>query len=126
MNNQVNVSQNDSRTSCLKENQWGMLCHVAAFSFFIIPFGNVIGPLVIWLLKKDEYYFVNEQGKEAINFQITMLIILFACFILCFAFIGFLLLPIFIIFNFIITIVAFSKASKGISYRYPLCYQFIK
>jgi uncharacterized Tic20 family protein len=49
---------------------WAMFCHIAAFAFFIFPFGNILGPLVIWLIKKETYPFVDEQGKESLNFQI--------------------------------------------------------
>ena len=54
------------------EKQWGMFVHLAALVTLIgIPLGNVIGPLIIYLIKKDEYGFVAEQGKEVLNFQIT-------------------------------------------------------
>ena len=57
------------------EKQWGMFTHLAALAVFIgIPFGSIIGPLIIYLIKKDEYEFVNDQGKEVLNFQITWMI----------------------------------------------------
>src|SRR5690242_19907337 len=52
----------------------GMLCHLLAFSGHFIPFGHIIGPLVLWLIKKDDSPFVDDQGKESLNFQITMTI----------------------------------------------------
>ena len=59
------------------ERQWGMFLHLAALATLIgIPLGNVIGPLIIYLIKKDEYELVNEQGKEVLNFQITWTLIL--------------------------------------------------
>ena len=53
--------------------RWAMLCHYAAFAWFLAPMiGNVIGPLIVWQLKKDLDPFVDQQGKEALNFQITV------------------------------------------------------
>ncbi|WP_222937520.1 DUF4870 domain-containing protein [Spartinivicinus ruber] len=109
-----------------EEKQWGMFCHVAVFVGYVFPLGNILGPLIIWLMKKDEFDFVDNQGKEAINFQITMLIASVVILILCWVLIGFLLLPIFFIFNLIIPIIAIVKSSKGEAYRYPLCIRFIK
>lgn len=58
------------------EKQWGMFTHLAALAGLIgIPFGSIIGPLVIYMIKKDEFEFVNEQGKEVLNFQITWAIL---------------------------------------------------
>lgn len=52
--------------------QWGMLAHLVALAGFVFgPLGIIIGPLIVWLMKKDQYSFVNSQGKEALNFQIT-------------------------------------------------------
>src|SRR3954467_5501803 len=49
---------------------WGMLAHLSSLAGLVIPFGNFIGPLVVWLMKKDQQPFVNDQGKESLNFQI--------------------------------------------------------
>jgi len=55
------------------EKQWGMFTHLAGLATFIIPFGHIVGPLIIYLIKKDEYDFVKDQGKEVLNFQIAHL-----------------------------------------------------
>ncbi|MCF8309771.1 MAG: DUF4870 domain-containing protein, partial [Bacteroidales bacterium] len=57
-----------------EEKKWAMLVHFSALSGLVIPFGNLLGPLVVWLLKKDQSVFVDDQGKEALNFQLSMLI----------------------------------------------------
>ena len=56
------------------ERTWAMFCHLSGFLgyFVVVPFASIIGPLVVWLLKKDASAFVDAHGKEAINFQITM------------------------------------------------------
>lgn len=105
---------------------WGMLCHLSALAGYIIPFGNVIGPLVFWLLKKEEFPFVEEQGKEALNFQITMAICGIVATVLIAVVIGLLLLPAVAIFNLVMIIMGSIKANKGESFRYPISIKFIK
>jgi uncharacterized Tic20 family protein len=108
------------------ENTWAMLCHLSALAGFIIPLGNIIGPLVIWMIKKDEYPLVADQGKEALNFQISMTLYYIASIILIIVLIGIVLLIGFGIFSLIMTIIAMVKANEGVAYRYPMCIKFIK
>jgi len=108
------------------ERLWGMLCHLISFSGYLIPFGSVLGPLIIWLIKKDEMPFVNDQGKESLNFQLTMLIAVIVSAILMLVFIGFLLLGVLIIYQIIVVIMASIKANEGVRYRYPYTIRFIK
>jgi len=108
------------------ERTWGMFCHLIAFSGFIIPFGSIFGPLVIWLIKKDEMPFVDDQGKESLNFQLTMLIAFIISFILVFVLIGFILMGILLIYEIIVLIIASIKANDGVKYRYPYVIRFIK
>jgi uncharacterized Tic20 family protein len=122
MNQQVTNNSNVSKD----ERTWGMLCHLIAFSGFIIPFGNLLGPLTIWLIKKDEMPFVDDQGKESLNFQLTMLIALIISAILVVVLIGIAMLVILGIFQIIILIVATIKANEGVRYRYPYAIRFIK
>jgi len=105
---------------------WGMLSHLSALAGLIIPGGFFIGPLVVWLIKKNEMPFVDDQGKEALNFQLTALIALVIAGILCLVLIGFLLLPVIGIADLVFTIIAAIKANEGIRYRYPLNFRFLK
>ena len=105
---------------------WGMMCHLVALSGYIVPFGNILGPLVVWSIKKDDHPFVNDQGKEALNFQLTMTLCFIASLLLVFVFIGLLLLVILCIFVLIMIIVAAIKANEGVYYRYPLTIRFFK
>ena len=108
------------------ERMWGMLCHLTAFTGFIIPFGSILGPLVIWLIKKDEMPFVNDQGRESLNFQLTMMIAFIISAILMFVFIGVLLIGALCIYELIVVIMACIKANDGVLYRYPYAIRFIK
>ncbi|MFO7866583.1 MAG: DUF4870 domain-containing protein [Candidatus Aminicenantes bacterium] len=109
-----------------EERNWGMFCHLAALAGFIVPFGNVIGPLIIWLIKKDESEFVNEQGKESLNFQISFSIYAIVAALLIVIVIGIILLIGLGIAMLILVIVAAIKASNGEKYSYPLTVRFIK
>lgn len=108
------------------ERTWGMLCHLSAFAGLIVPLGGILAPLIIWLIKKDEMPFVNDQGKESINFQITLFVAAIICMILMFIGIGFLLIVALAIYGVIMIIIASIRANEGTYYRYPYALRLIK
>ena len=108
------------------ERTWAMLSHFSAFTGLLFPFGNFLAPLIIWLIKKDEMPFVEDQGKEVLNFQISMTIYLLISGILCIILIGIPILIGMVIFCFIITIIAAISANDGKFYRYPINLKLIK
>ena len=87
---------------------------------------GVIGPLLIWLIKKDDHPFIDDQGKESLNFQITILIAVLVCGVLLCAGIGFVLLPIVAIYNIVFIIIAAIKANEGEDFRYPITLRLFK
>jgi uncharacterized Tic20 family protein len=113
-----------NRDACM----WAMFCHLAGLGGFlpIAPIlGGIIAPLIIWQIKKDQFAFVDEQGKEAVNFQISILIYLlvaglFVCVHRLF------LLPAVYIFDVVFLLIAAVKVNNGEHYRYPLTIRFIK
>ena len=108
------------------ERMWGMLCHLAAFAGLLIPVaGNIVGPLIVYLLKKDEYSFVEDQGKESLNFQITVTLLLFVSGLFIIVGIGFLLLAIIGIASLVYTIIGAVRANEGEFYRYPWSIRFL-
>ena len=109
-----------------EERNWAMLCHLSALAGLVIPSGHVIGPLVVWLMKKDQFPFVDDQGKESLNFQISVTIYLAAALATLLILIGIVLVPAVLIFSLVMVILAGVKASAGEAYRYPLCIRFIK
>jgi len=119
-------SQNVPSPSSKEERTWAMLCHLSALAGLVIPFGNIIGPLVIWLIQKDKIPAVDAHGKESLNFQITWSIAGVIAFFLTFIIIGFILLPAIGIFVLIMVIIASLKANNGESYQYPASFKFIK
>ena len=103
----------------------GMLCHLLAFAQFLVPLGNIIGPLAVWLAKKESDPFVDACGKESLNFQISMTIYLLFAFSLILVGIGLFLVPIIMVINIVCVIIASIKASEGTSYRYPITIRLI-
>jgi uncharacterized Tic20 family protein len=105
---------------------WGMFCHLSALSMLMgVPFGNILGPLVIWLMKKNEMPFVDEQGKESINFQLSMILYGVIAGIFCFFLIGFVLLFGLLVAEVVLVIQASIKASNGEKYQYPFSIHWI-
>jgi uncharacterized Tic20 family protein len=110
-----------------EEQNWAMICHLAALSGFVIPLGNILGPLIVWLIKKDTMPLVNQHGKEALNFQITVTIAMVICIVLMFVLIGILLVFVVGIGALVLTIMAAVKVSNGqLDYKYPWTLRLIK
>ena len=112
---------------------WNMLCHLSALAGLIVPFGNILGPLLVWQIKKSEIASVEAHGKAALNFQLTVLIAVVvgavAMLVLSFICIGFLLLPVVILIGLaglVFAIIAGLKANEGKAYRYPFSFNLIK
>ncbi len=104
---------------------WAMLCHLSAFAGLVIPFGNILGPLIVWAIKKDDHAFVDEQGKEALNFQLTLTIAYIISAVLMLVLIGFVLLAVLFIYSVIMIIIASIQANDGLAYRYPYTIRFV-
>ena len=120
-----------------EDRNMAMLCHLAAFATVVgIPLGNILGPLVVWLIKREQSSFVDWHGKESINFQISVtiygivggILIVLGIIggILAPALIGLVLLPLTLLFAFVIVIVATMRANDGLRYLYPLTMRFIQ
>jgi uncharacterized protein len=104
------------------ERVLGVLSHILA----IVPGIGIFGPLVIWLIKKDESSFVEVNAKESLNFQLTMLICFIVSWLLVFIVVGFFLLAALGITNVVLVIVATVKTSENKIYRYPFNFRLIK
>jgi hypothetical protein len=121
-----------------EERQWAMFAHLSALLGALLTgvwgggWGCFIGPLVIWLVKKDTMPFVNDQGKEALNFNITVAIafvVLFLLSVMTFGIGLIIAIPLWIIIGIswlVFTIIAAIKANEGVLYRYPFTLRLIK
>jgi uncharacterized Tic20 family protein len=104
---------------------WAMLTHLTSLIGLFTGF-FFVGPLFVWLLKKDEHPFIDEQGKESLNFQISMLIYeVVAALLLC-VLVGFVVLPVLLVVHVVLVIIASMKVSAGEDYRYPLTIRFLR
>lgn len=109
-----------------EDRSLGMLCHLLAI------FTGFLGPLIVWLVKKDGSAFVGHHGREALNFQLTLMLVMVclgsAAFILMFVLVGFVLLPVLFIvpiLALVVEIIAAVAAQNGEWYRYPCCIRFV-
>ena len=121
-----------------KSRIWGMLCHSTAFAGFLVPWGNLghaqvpfshfIFPLFVWLFSKDVSSFVNAQGKEAVNFQFSMIMLYLFCKYLLFwlEYSSFIWVIAIVVAETVLVGLAGIKALLGISHRYPFTIRFIK
>jgi uncharacterized Tic20 family protein len=109
-----------------KERTWAMLAHLSAFAGHFIPFGHIFGPLLVWLLKRDTSAFVDDQGKEALNAQISVTIYGFAALLLCVVLIGIPLLVALWVADIVFIIMATVATNEGKPYRYPFNLRLVK
>jgi len=130
--------------STKNDNNTAFLIHLSAFFGYVIPFGAIVGPLVIWEINKEKSEFVNENGKEAINFNLSYLLYTFLLGLSVVPFIirtvvsefhhldlfGIItagsLIGLLVIVKFVLIILAAVSANRGEVYRYPLTIKFIK
>ncbi|MCO7514657.1 DUF4870 domain-containing protein [Pseudomonas guariconensis] len=106
--------------------QWAMFCHLAALLGLVVPLGHLLGPLVLWIWKRELDPFIDAQGKEALNFQISVTIAGVICFLLMFVLVGIVLFAILVVAVLILIILAGVKANEGQPYRYPLIWRPLK
>ena len=117
----------DTPQASKEEQNWAMVCHLSALAGFVCPFGNLIGPLIVWLVKRAEMPLVDANGKEALNFQITVTIAAVVSALLIFVVIGILLLLVVGVGALVLTIRAAIKVSNGeLDYRYPWTIRLLK
>jgi uncharacterized Tic20 family protein len=102
------------------ERTMGLLIHLLSLV------SGFLGPLVLWLVKRDQSAYLDHHGKESLNFQISLLVYWFGSIIAMFVLIGILFIPVLVILGFVMPIVAAVAANRGDYYRYPLTIRFIR
>lgn len=106
---------------------WAMFVHLSALlGFSGIPFASILGPLLIWLIKKNEMPFLDRHGKQSMNFQLSMLLYVVVSLLLSMFYVGLLFLFPLLIINVVFVIIASTKAYHGEEYQYPFSIKFIK
>jgi len=120
-----NPARAPAATAVAEERNWAMGAHLSALLGFVLPFGNIIGPLVVWLTKKNESPLIDQEGKESLNFQISMSIYMMISAFLILVIIGLPMIFGFAIADFVLTIIAAIKTSNGERYKYPITIRFL-
>ncbi len=113
------ITQPNNLTPSNDDKNIATVTHLGGTVFSFIP------ALIVWILKKDDSAYIGDQAKEALNFQITVLIAQFIAAILAWVLIGFILFPIIWVVNIVFCIIAAIASSKGETYRYSLCLRLI-
>ena len=121
-----------------EEKQWALFAHLSVLIGGLVTygwaasFGSFLGPLVIWLVKRDSMPFVADQAREALNFGITLTILCVALLMLTILSLGIgaiLTIPLFLLIGvgaLVLVIIAAIKANEGVAYRYPLTIRLVK
>lgn len=123
---------NSVLTPTADDRMWALFAHLSTFTAFISGIGLIVGPLVIWLIKRDSMPFVADQAKEALNFNITVALVALALLIFSFITIGIgLLITIPVGFALflawvVFTIIAAINANNGVNYRYPFTLRLVQ
>ena len=105
---------------------WAMWCHLAGLAGFTgIPFANIIAPFIVWIMKRNAHPFIDRQGREALNFQISITLYLIISIFLGVIFVGLVFIIIIPVIAFVFTIIAAIKAKDGKNYRYPFTIRLI-
>jgi uncharacterized protein len=116
----------ETRILSESERNWAMFCHLSAFAGFFFPFGGIIGPLICWLSKKDESAWVYVNGRDSLNFELSILLYMVLAVPLCFIIIGFPIIFILGTLKVVCIIIASVKAAKGEKFKYPLAIPFVQ
>lgn len=116
-----------SASSLTNVRTWTALCHASALLgvFFHFP-GHILGPLIVWLVKRGDSPEIDAHGKEALNFQVSMLIYNAVAAVFCLILIGFVALAVLWVLNAVFAIIAAVQAGDGKFYRYPMTIRFIQ
>jgi len=123
-----NMAQADQpvTSASVQERNWVTWLHFSALSIYVgVPIGNIVAPLVLWLLRKDSMPAVNVAGKAVLNFNISVAIYLLVSIPFVFVLIGIPLMIGIVIFHVVVTILAGLAANKGEEYDFPLAIRFI-
>jgi len=105
--------------------QWATILHISLLAGFLIPYGGLIIPVVIWQFKRNELPGIDPHGKVVVNWIISLIIYSIICVPLCFIFIGFFLLMALVVLHVIFPIVGGLKANSGEVWKYPLSISFL-
>lgn len=109
-----------------EQKNWLLALHLSPLVGFVIPFGNIVGPLIVWLIKRDEIAVIRQHGPAVLNFHISMTIWMALAWLSMFLLVGFVILPVLGIYYLVMVILGTIDAQNGKLRTYPLSIPFIK
>lgn len=107
------------------EKTMAMVCHLLGLVGYIIPFGNIVAPLILWQMKKEGSPYLDYHGREAVNFQISFMVYLIVAALTFIIAVGFILVPVVGIAGLVLMVIAAIKAKDGEMYRYPFIFRLL-
>jgi len=122
----VGTTQVEGAQISTASKQMACACHLGGLAGYVVPFGSIIAPLVLWLSQRESDPFVDDQGREAVNFQISIMLYFIVSLVLMLLLIGFVLIFVVMFMHIVLMIVAALRAYNGEPYRYPLNIRFIR
>ncbi len=108
------------------ERNWAMLCHISTFAGYIMPLGGILGPLILWLSRKDQSEWIDYNGKQALNFQLSILLYMFLTIPLIFIVVGIPIMVFLVFLEIVCVSIASIKSARGEVYRYPISIPFFQ
>ncbi len=108
------------------EKQYALFIHLSIFAGFLIPFGNIIAPVILWSMKRKESEYIDYHGKEVINFQISIMILAFISVLTMFILIGIPLIVVTLFACILLPVLGAIAANNGERYKYPFIFRFVK
>lgn len=126
MNYNMQPQPQMSALQTTEQKQWGMFTHLSQLLNFVIPFGGIAAPIIIWQIKKDEIPALDAHGKMIVNWLISCLIYGAVSFVLAFVLIGFLGFIALFVMGIVFPIIGGIKANNGELWEYPLTIKFLK
>jgi uncharacterized Tic20 family protein len=108
------------------DNSLAVVMQLLGFAGFVFPMGNILAPLILWLIKRTDSPYLDRIGKEAINFQISYTVYAIVAGLLCFVLIGFLLFPVLFVAWIVLMVIAAVKTGNGEEYKYPFTIRLLQ
>lgn len=120
------IKKQETVTDLRQVRLWSLMCHLSGMFGWMIPLGNIFGPLIIWYAKRDSIPDVGEHGRHALNFQFTMVLYFFVSVLLVYWYVGIFMLYAVAVFQMACTCLASFRAYQGKPFHYPLTVEFLK
>lgn len=122
----IGSSDSNIQESDASARNWAVGIHLSGLSGYVLPMGGLVVPLILWVVKRKDHPFIDQHGREAVNFRLSYLLYYCIAFILVFVLIGFFMILTLLVIELVLVVMAAVSASDGKEYRYPGIIRFIR